>query len=69
MGLLILLEVILLPQCGLCFFILMGEVTLKARAEVNVPPPETAYCRLGILVVMCAKLAVLAGVLLLCHNY
>ena len=45
----------------------MGEVTLETRAEVDVPAPEAAQGRFGVLVVMCAELAVLAGILLI-HN-
>ena len=46
----------------------MGEVILPAGAEIDMPSPETAQNRLGILVVMCAKLAGLAGVLCIFHN-
>ena len=42
----------------------MGEEGCEARAEVDVPTPEAAQCRFGIFVVMCAELAVLAGVIL-----
>ena len=42
----------------------MGEIGLPARAEVDVPAPEAAEQRLGILVVMCAELAGFAGVVL-----
>ena len=66
--LLILLEVVLFPQRSFCFFFLMDEEALEARAKVNVPAPETTSQRRGIPVVMCAKLAVFTGVLLLCHN-
>ena len=45
----------------------MGEEILPARAPIDVPAPETAFSRLGILVVSCAELAVLAGVSVACH--
>lgn len=67
-SLLVLFEVVLLPESCLCLFILMGEVVLPARAEVNVPAPEPAFEGLGILVVGRAELAVLAGIGLLCHR-
>ena len=42
-SLLVLFEVVLLPESCLCLFVLMGEVVLPARAEVNVPAPEPAF--------------------------
>ena len=64
--LLILLEIIFLPENGLDCVVLMGEIGLEARAEVDVPPPDAAEHRFRILVVMRSELAVLAGIL--CHN-
>lgn len=61
------MEIILLPKCCLCLFILVSEVAFEAWAEINVPAPETAQGRFGVLVVVCAELAVLAGVFLFCH--
>ena len=66
--LLILCEVVFLPKCGLGLRILMGEVALKTRAEVDVPAPKAADGGFRILVEMCAKLAVLAGVFLFSHT-
>ena len=62
------MEVVFLPKGGLRLFVLMGEEGLPARAEVDMPAPEAAFEGLGILVVRCAELAVLAGVGLLCHG-
>ena len=62
------LEIVFLPEGGLCLIVLMGEESFPARAEVDVPAPETALEGLGILVVRCAELAVLAGVGLLFHD-
>ena len=45
----------------------MGEVVLPAGAEVDVPPPEAAEERLGILVVVRPEFTGLAGVVLLGH--
>ena len=45
----------------------MGEEVLEARAEVYVPAPEAADGGLGVLVVVSAKLAVLAGEFLFSH--
>ena len=53
---------VLLPESGLRLLILMGEIVLPARAEIDVPAPETPKQGLGILVVGCAELAVLARV-------
>lgn len=66
--LLILFEIVLFAECGFGLFVLMGEEGLEARAEIDVPAPEAAEGRLGVLVVVCAELAVLAGVGLLCHK-
>ena len=54
----ILLEVILLPQRGLRLLVLMREISLEAGTEVNMPAPEPPEERLGVLVVVRAKLAV-----------
>ena len=51
-GLLLFCEVILLPYRRLCRFVLMREIGLEARAEIDVPAPELPAERLGILVVM-----------------
>ena len=62
------LEVVLFAEGGLGQRVLVGEVVLPTRAEIDVPTPEAAEGRLGILVVVCAELAVLAGVGCLCHR-
>ena len=60
---------VLLPERGLRLLVLMGEIVLPAGAEVNVPAPKTPEEGLGIIVVGCAELAVLARVgCLLCHK-
>ena len=56
--LLILLEVILLPQRRLRLLVLMREVRLEAGAEIDMPAPEPAEERLGVLVVVSAEFAV-----------
>ena len=63
----VLLKVILLPQCNFSFLILMGEIVLPAGAEIDVPAPDTAGERLGIVVVLCPEGAGFAGVMLFCH--
>ena len=40
----------------------MGEIRLEARAEIDMPTPEPSEEGFGVLVVMCAELAVFAGV-------
>ena len=60
---LVFLKAILLPNGGLGLLVLMGEIGLEARAEVDVPAPEPTQEGFGILVVMRAELAVFAGVL------
>ena len=45
----------------------MGEVVFPARAEVDVPAPDAAGERFGVVVVLCPEGAGLAGVLL-SHN-
>ena len=52
---------ILHPQRRLGFLVLMREIALESRAEVDMPPPEPADEGLGILVVMRAEFAVFAG--------
>ena len=61
----ILLKAILLPHRRLGLLILMSEVGLEARAEVDVPAPEPTYDRFRILVVVRSQLTVFAGIL--CH--
>ena len=46
----------------------MSEEAFEARAEVDVPSPEAAQGRFGVLVVMRAELAVLARVFLFSHD-
>ena len=64
--LLVLLEIVLLPEDGLDGVVLVGEIGLEAGAEVDVPPPDAAEHRFRILVVVRSELAVLAGIL--CHS-
>ena len=64
--LLILLEVVFLPDSCLRLVVLMSEVGFESGTEVDVPAPEPSEDRFGILVVVSAELAVLARVL--CHN-
>ena len=45
----------------------MGEVALEAGAEVDVPTPEAAQGRFGVLVVLCPETASFAGKFLFCH--
>ena len=59
----ILFKPILLPYRRLGLLILMGEIGLEARAEIDMPTPETTHERFRVLVVMRAELAVFAGVL------
>lgn len=63
--LLVLLEIVLLPEGGLDGVFLVSEIGLEAGAEVDVPAPDAAEHRFRILVVVRSELAVLAGVL--CH--
>ena len=60
------MEVVLPPQFCLGLLVLVGEEGLEAGAEVDMPAPEAAEDRFGILVVVRPELAVLARVL--CHN-
>jgi hypothetical protein len=62
------LKVILLTDCRLSLFVLMGEVGLEPRTEVDMPAPEPAPERLGTLFIVRPELAGLAGIMLLCHN-
>ena len=43
----------------------MCEIGLEARAEIDVPAPETTDDRLGILVVVSPELAIFTD---MCHN-
>lgn len=61
-ALLILLEMIFLPQRRLRLLVLMREIALESRAEIDMPTPEPADERLRVLVVMRAQFAVFAGV-------
>ena len=62
-GLLVLGEVVFLSQGCFCLFILVSEVVLPTRAEVDVPAPESADKRLGVLVILGPERAGFAGVL------
>ena len=64
-GLPVLLEVVLCAELGLGLGVLVGEVVLPAGAEFDVPAPETAGKRFGILVVFGPERAGFAGVR--CH--
>ena len=50
-----------MPEYGFGFFVLSGEEGFPAGAEACVPVPDAAQEALGVLVVVCAKLAVFAG--------
>jgi hypothetical protein len=56
-------EVVFFTKDSLGFFILMGEICFETGAEVDMPAPEPAKDRFGILVVVRVELAVLARVL------
>ena len=60
--LLILLEIVFLPQHSLHRILLMRKISLESRAEVDVPAPESTEERFRILVVMRSEFAVFAGV-------
>jgi len=60
---LILREFVLISERRLGLLILMGEIVLPPGAEVDVPSPEPADKRLGILVILRPQRAVFAGVL------
>ena len=51
---LILLEIILLAESGLGFLVLVGEIGLEARAEIDVPTPKATHERFRVLIVMCS---------------
>lgn len=55
-------EAVLLSKRRLRRLVLMREIGFEARAEIDVPAPETAEDRFGILVVMSPELAGLAGI-------
>ena len=61
------MEVILLADIELGFFVLISEVSPEARAEVNVPAPEAPKDALWVLVVASAELAGFAREFLFCH--
>ena len=58
----ILLKSVSFPQLLLHLGLLMCEIILPPRAEVDMPPPEAADQRLRIPIIMCPQLAVLARV-------
>ena len=58
----ILLKSVPLPQALLHLRLLMREILLPPRAEIDVPPPEPPDERLGVPVIMRPQLAGLAGV-------
>ena len=60
--LLILFEIVLFAECGFGLFVLMGEEGLEARAEIDVPAPDPAEGRFGVLVVVRSEFAVLARI-------
>ena len=55
-------EAVLLSKRRLRRLVLMREIGFEARAEIDVPAPETAEDRFGILVVMSPELAGFAGI-------
>jgi len=58
----ILLKSVSFPQLLLHLGLLMREILLPPRAEVDMPPPEPPDQRLRIPIIMCPQLAVLARV-------
>ena len=58
----ILLKSVSFPQLLLHLGLLMCEIILPPRAEVDMPPPEPPDQRLRISIIMCPQLAVLARV-------
>ena len=58
----ILLKSVSFPQLLLHLGLLMCEIILPPRAEVDMPPPEPPDQRLRIPIIMCPQLAVLARV-------
>jgi len=61
-ALLVFLEVVLGPELGLHLIGLMGEIALPARAEVDMPAPETSAEGLWVLVVLGPQRAGFTGV-------
>jgi hypothetical protein len=61
------LKVILLPDCRLSLLVLVGEIGLETWTEIDMPAPEPAPERLGILLIMRPELTGLAGIFL-CHD-
>ena len=62
------LESVFLPQRRFCLLRLICKVCLPAGTEVDMPPPEAAEERLGILVILSPEFTGLTGVVLLGHN-
>lgn len=58
----ILLKSVSFPQLLLHLGLLMCEIILPPRAEIDMPPPEPPDQRLRIPIIMCPQLAVLARV-------
>lgn len=59
---------VLLPNGSLGLRVLVGEVGPEARAEINVPTPESAPEGFGVLVVVSPEFAGLAREFLFSHN-
>ena len=59
------MEIVLPPQFSLGVLILVGEKGLEAWTKVDMPAPEPAKDRFGILVVVRSELTVLTRVF--CH--
>lgn len=53
------LEAVALPQPCLDLRVLMGEIFLPPRAEIDVPPPEPPDQRLGVPVISCKIVRIL----------
>ena len=60
------MEVVLSTELGLGLLVLVGEIGLEAGTEIDVPAPDAAKGRFGVLVIVCAKLTGFARVL--CHK-
>ena len=60
----ILLEIVFYTEIGLCLIVKMGEVSLEAGAEIDMPAPETTQNGFGVLLIVCAKFTVLARIML-----
>ena len=58
-------ELIFVAEFILLLVAQAGKVAFPTRAEVDVPPPETAQQGVGFLVVVCTEFAVFT---LMCHN-